>query len=181
MGALAFASGSLDAVALMGLGGAFTSVGTLLAGQASAPSANSHWPRQATRVLALEGLILAVLNVAWVGYAGRPTGLAAGLMLFFAALALGSQSAAARNISGTPSTTYMTGAMTTLIEAVCRRRRADPSVIFGLVGLVAGAALSAALVTHLRLAAMLPTLLAVAVVIVVKIRDHGQEASPAQP
>jgi uncharacterized membrane protein YoaK (UPF0700 family) len=210
-GALAFASGSLDATALMGLGGAFTSVvtgnlvftgralgawtgttvaypvtavvgfiggvavGTWFAGRASPGSGDRHWPRRATWVLALESLILVVLNIAWLGYGGRPTGVAAGSLLFFAALALGAQSAAARNISGTPSTTYMTGALTTLIEALCRGRRADPSAVFGLVGLVSGAAVSAALVTRLRPAALLPALLAIAVVLAVKLRDHSQE------
>lgn len=216
-GVLAFASGSLDAVALMGLGGAFTSVvtgnlvftgralgtwsgaavaypvtavagyvvgvavGTWVAGQASTGSGGPHWPRAATRVLALESAILAALNVAWFGYGGRPTGLAAGLMLFFASLVLGSQSAAARNISGTPSTTYMTGALTTLIEAICRRRRPDPAAVFGLAGLVGGAAVSAALVIHLRLAALLPALCAVAAVIYVKVRDHGREPHSSRP
>ena len=113
-GALAFASGSLDATALMGLGGAFTSVvtgnlvftgralgtwtgtavaypvtavagfiggvavGTWFAGRASPGSGDRHWPRRATWVLALESLILVVLNIAWLGYGGRPTGVAAG-------------------------------------------------------------------------------------------------------
>jgi uncharacterized membrane protein YoaK (UPF0700 family) len=210
-GVLAFASGSLDAVALMGLGGAFTSVvtgnlvftgralgtwsgasvaypvaavagfmggvavGTWVAGLAGSGSSGAHWPRRATRVLALESAILLVLNVGWLGYGGRPTGVAAGLMLFFAALALGAQSAAARNVGGTPSTTYLTGALTTLIEALCRGRRADPSAVYGLVGLVSGAAFSAALVTSLRPAALLPALVAVAVVIAVKLHDHGRE------
>jgi uncharacterized membrane protein YoaK (UPF0700 family) len=209
-GALAFTSGSLDAVALMGLGGAFTSVvtgnlvftgralgtwsggsmiypvtavagfvggvavGTWVAGLTGPGSRDARSPRPATRVLALESAILLVLNVVWLGYGGRPTGLAAGLMLFFAALALGSQSAAARNISGTPSTTYMTGALTTLIEALCRGRRADPSAVFGLAGLISGAAVSAALITSLRPAAVLPALLAVVAVLAVKLRDHGR-------
>jgi uncharacterized membrane protein YoaK (UPF0700 family) len=208
---LAFASGSLDAAALMGLGGAFTSVvtgnlvfagralgtwtgasvtypatavagyvggvavGTWVAWLASPGSGDPHWPRRATRVLALESLILVVLNIAWFGYGGRPTGLAAGMMLFLAALALGSQSAAVRNISGTPSTTYMTGALAILIEALCRGRRADPSAVFGFAGLISGAAGSAALITSLRPAALLPALLAVAMVIAVKLRDHGRE------
>jgi uncharacterized membrane protein YoaK (UPF0700 family) len=210
-GVLAFASGSLDAVALMGLGGAFTSVvtgnlvftgralgtwsgasvaypvaavagftggvavGTWVAGLAGSGSSGAHWPRRATRVLALESAILLVLNVVWLGYGGRPTGVAAGLMLFFAALALGAQSAAARNVGGTPSTTYLTGALTTLIEALCRGRRADPSAVYGLGGLVSGAAISAALVTSLRPAALLPALVAIAVVIAVKLHDHGRE------
>jgi hypothetical protein len=71
----------------------------------------------------------------------------------------------------------MTGALTTLTEALCRGRRADPSAVFGLAGLVSGAAVSAALVTSLRPAALLPALLAVAVVLAVKLRDHGQEDS----
>jgi uncharacterized membrane protein YoaK (UPF0700 family) len=210
-GVLAFASGSLDAVALMGLGGAFTSVvtgnlvftgralgtwsgatvaypvaavagftggvavGTWVAGLAGSGPSGAHWPRRATRVLAMESAILLVLNVVWLGYGGRPTGVAAGLMLFFAALALGAQSAAARNVGGTPSTTYLTGALTTLIEALCRGRRADPSAVYGLVGLVGGAAVSAALVASLRPAALLPALVAVTVVIAVKLRDHGRE------
>jgi uncharacterized membrane protein YoaK (UPF0700 family) len=214
VGLLTFASGCVDVVTLMTIGGTFTSVitgnlvfvgqaiGTLsptpalhavmavagyvagvavgsrfvsLAGR-SAPK--SAWPRHTTIVLAVECVILAAVNIAWVGYGAALPAAATDVMLTALALALGMQGAAARGIDGTPSTTYMTGALTALVEALAtgRRRGVDMSALVGLMALVAGAAFSALLLAeHASRIALLPPLAAVSLVVAVKMRHHSTE------
>jgi uncharacterized membrane protein YoaK (UPF0700 family) len=214
VGLLAFASGGVDAVTLMALGGAFTSVitgnlvfigraagtseltpaldaitavigymvgvaaGARLAhvvGRGAKPSV--AWPGRATIVLVAETAILLAVNVAWIAYRTRPPSGATYVMLAAAALALGMQGAAARAIAGAPSTTYMTGALTTLIEALAtgRHRALDVSAVFGLPALIAGAAAGAVLVTHARYFALVPPLVAVLLVVTVKSGHHQSE------
>ena len=145
------------------------------------------WPRSATLVLAAEWVVLVAVNITWIGYDGAPSAAATDLILAAAAIALGMQGAAARAIRGNPSTTYMTGALTALVEALSTggRRTTDSSAVAGLLALVAGAASSAALVVHARAAALLPPLAALAVVVVIKLRQHRAErqapAVPASP
>lgn len=231
VGLLTFASGCVDVVTLMLIGGAFTSVITgnlIFVGRAAGTTslipavhailaiigyvlgvavgsrlrvlftrpAPAHpvpgsaalappppWPASATRVLAVECAILAALNAAWIGYGGGLTGtgpptVATDLMLSAAALALGMQGAAARGIEGNPSTTYMTGALTALVEALAtgRGKSADASAVAGLIALVAGAACGAVLVRYASQAALLPPLAALLVVVAVKLRQHRREA-----
>ena len=219
VGLLTFASGCIDVVTLMIIGGAFTSVITgnlIFVGRAIGTSSLSPalhavmavagyivgvaagarlrqllarrgpqgaWPRSATLVLASECAILLAVNVAWLSWDGAPPTTATDLLLVAAALSLGMQGAAARGIKGNPSTTYMTGALTTLVEAVSTggRRTADASAVAGLFSLVVGAACSAVLVERARPAALLPPLAALLVVVVVKLRDHRAEARAAAP
>jgi uncharacterized membrane protein YoaK (UPF0700 family) len=87
------------------------------------------------------------------------------------------QGAAARTIAGNPSTTYMTGALTALIEGLAtgRRQTAELAAAVGLVGLVAGAALTAVLVVHARSYALLPPLAVILLVVLVKAGHHREE------
>jgi uncharacterized membrane protein YoaK (UPF0700 family) len=137
----------------------------------------SPWPWPATLVLAVECVLLAAVNVAWIGYGAAPPAAATDLLLAAAGVALGMQGAAARAIKGNPSTTYMTGALTALVEALStgRRRDADASAALGLFALVAGAACGAVLVQHARTAALLPPLASLVLVVVVKLRQHRAE------
>jgi uncharacterized membrane protein YoaK (UPF0700 family) len=141
------------------------------------------WPRSATLVLAAEWGVLVAVNIAWIGYDGIPPGAATDLMLAAAAIALGMQGAAARAISGNPSTTYMTGALTALVEALATgsRRSADASAVIGLLTLVAGAACSAVLVVHARPVALLPPAATLALVVLIKLREHRAEERAAVP
>jgi uncharacterized membrane protein YoaK (UPF0700 family) len=95
---------------------------------------------------------------------------------------LGMQSVAARAIAGNPSTTYMTGALTGLVESLAtgRARTADPAAAVGLAALVAGAACGGVLIDHARPAALLPALTAILLVILIKGRHHQIELSGAQ-
>jgi uncharacterized membrane protein YoaK (UPF0700 family) len=135
------------------------------------------WPPSSTLVLAVESALLVALNVAWIGYGADPPAAATDLMLTAAALALGMQGAAARGIAGNPSTTYMTGALTALIEALSTggRRAADLASVTGLIALVAGAACSALLVEHARQVALVLPLASLLLVIAIKLRDHHAE------
>jgi len=142
-----------------------------------APPGPWPWPRSATQVLAVEWVILAALNVAWICYHAAPPPAASDVLLVAAAVALGMQGAAARSIKGNPSTTYMTGALTALVEALSTggRRTADASAVVGLLCLVAGGACSAVLVEHASRAALLPPLAALAVVVAIMLRRHTKE------
>src|ERR1700722_8699 len=213
IGLLTFASGGIDVVTLMAIGGSFTSVitGNLIfigraigtsslspalhavmavAGYVAGVAVGSRlrqllsrrapqgpWPRSATQVLAVEWVILAALNVAWICYGAAPPTAVNDVLLVVAALALGMQGAAARSIKGNPSTTYMTGALTALVEALSTggRRTADPSAAVGLLCLVAGGACSAVLVEHASRAALLPPLAALALVVIVMLGRHSRE------
>ena len=142
----------------------------------------AHWPRAATQVLMAEAAVLAAVNVGWAAWETAPPAAATDVLLVALALALGLQGAAARAITGNPSTTYMTGALTTLVEALAtgRRRSADASAALGLLTLVAGAACSAVLVEHARPTALLPPLASLLVVIAAKLRQHRHEARLTQ-
>ena len=140
------------------------------------------WPRAATLVFVVESAVLAAINIAWICYNSAPPGAATDLLLVAAALSLGMQGAAARAIEGNPSTTYMTGALTALIEALAtgRHRSADASAVVGLIALVAGAACSAVLVQHASRVALLPPLAALLLVVGIKLRHHRTERRRAQ-
>jgi uncharacterized membrane protein YoaK (UPF0700 family) len=220
VGLLTFASGSVDVISLLALGGTFTSVVTgnlIFIGRAigsNSGSAAFHaglavvgyilgvgvgsrlaratdrtlpkppWPVRATVVLIVEWALLAAINIAWIAYDGKLSSGPATAILLGAAVALGMQSAVARAIDGTPSTTYMTGALTNVIEAIVtgQPRQADPTALIGLLTLVAGAACSALLFEHARALALLPSLLAVGAVAIVKLRHHAREREqPALP
>ena len=165
--------------AIMAVAGyvAGVAVGSRLRQLLSRRAPQGPWPRSATHVLAVEWVILAALNVAWICYDAAPPPAASDVLLVVAAVALGMQGAAARSIKGNPSTTYMTGALTALVEALSTggRRTADPSAAVGLLCLVAGGACSAVLVEHASRAALLPPLAALALVVAIMLRRHANE------
>jgi uncharacterized membrane protein YoaK (UPF0700 family) len=144
-------------------------------------AAPAAWPRSATQVLVVESAVLAAVNVAWIGYGAAPPAAAIDLLLVAAAVSLGMQGAAARAIEGNPSTTYMTGALTDLIEALVtgRRRPANTSAVVALLALVAGATCGAVLVEHARTAALLPALASLLLVVIIKMRQHRRERRAA--
>src|ERR1700761_416066 len=86
------------------------------------------WPPRATIVLAAECLLLIAVNAGWIGWQAHPPAPATDALLVVAGVCLGMQGAAARTIAGNPSTTYMTGALTNLVEALAtgKGRHADP-------------------------------------------------------
>ncbi len=76
----------------------------------------------------------------------RPVGWARLALLGVIALAMGGQSAAARQL-GNPNvgTTYLTGTLTSLVSSLAGRRRPDAEAVAVLVALLAGAAAGAGL------------------------------------
>jgi uncharacterized membrane protein YoaK (UPF0700 family) len=149
------------------------------AGRAEAGEPSVEWPRRATIVLAAECVLLIAVNAGWIGYRAHPPAAAAGVLLVVAGVCLGMQGAAARAIAGTPSTTYMTGALTNLVEALAtgQARQADPTAAVGLLSLLAGATCGAILIGHARPAALLPALTATVLVVLIKGRHHASEAA----
>lgn len=115
--------------------------GTVLAGRSR--SSETVWPRQVTRVLAVEGGALLVLAVCWwvLLPTDRPT--PEEVMLAFAALALGMQGSAVQCF-GIPglSSTYLTGTLTTIISGFAARRPVGDQLpgIMILLALIVGAA-----------------------------------------
>jgi uncharacterized membrane protein YoaK (UPF0700 family) len=75
------------------------------------------WPRQATVTLAAELLVLAGFSAGWLAADGRPAGSAQLTLLAVAAAAMGMQSAAVRRL-GPLSSTYLTSALTSILEAI---------------------------------------------------------------
>jgi uncharacterized membrane protein YoaK (UPF0700 family) len=151
--------------------------GSRLAYLAGRSTPAAVWPRKATIVLSVECVLLLAANVAWIGYRAHPPGAATDVLLVALALLLGMQGAAARTIAGNPSTTYMTGALTALVEALStgRARGADMSAVVSLVTLIAGAASGALLVEQASRLALLPPLAALLLVVAIKTRHHDAE------
>jgi uncharacterized membrane protein YoaK (UPF0700 family) len=165
--------------AVMGVVGYVLGVaaGSRLAHMVGRFASAAAWPRKATIVLSVECVVLLAANVAWIGDRANLPGAATDMLLVALALALGMQGAAARTIAGNPSTTYMTGALTALVEALAtgRARGVDASAAVGLVSLVVGAASGALLVEHASRLALLPPLAALLLVVAIKTRHHDTE------
>jgi uncharacterized membrane protein YoaK (UPF0700 family) len=119
-------------------------------GSAIAPPSGRE-NRLGTRPLSLlltgELAVLVGYAIWWMAVDARPAGWARLALLGGIALAMGSQSAAARQL-GSPhvGTTYLTGTLTSLVSSVSARRRPDPESIAVLVALLVGAGAAAALI-----------------------------------
>ncbi|MDT0261656.1 YoaK family protein [Jatrophihabitans lederbergiae] len=125
-------------------------VGAHIAGTAH-PS-DPVWPRQVTRALAAELLVLSAFLVLWEITAEDRSAIAARALLMLAAAALGIQGSAIQRF-GVPglSSTYLTGTLTSLISAVAARKPARTLLASTqvLLALIVGAAVGAVLVDHL--------------------------------
>lgn len=109
--------------------------------------------RRLLRTLAAELVLLAALCAAWAWQDGDPSAAWGLALLGAAAMAMGAQGAAVRTLPVRVSTTYLTGALTTVLEAVVNRRRFSPSetaAVVAFLGLIGGAALGAAALLELR-------------------------------
>jgi uncharacterized membrane protein YoaK (UPF0700 family) len=104
------------------------------------------WSSGIAAALVAETGVFVIFAIGWAVTGTKPAGAAQLLLLAVATVAMGMQSAVvvAMGIAGV-STTYMTGTLTTLIEALAnpdRRKRPDARQIIVLLALVAGAGLS---------------------------------------
>lgn len=138
------------------------------------------WPVRVTMMLAAELVLLVVIAVGWLLCGGDPGHTERLALLVASALAMGVQGAAIRAVGVTVSTTYMTGALTTLLEAVVTRRRfthTERSAVGGLSMLFAGALAGALVLNALSPAAMLVPCGAVAIVVVIATVTHRRARS----
>jgi uncharacterized membrane protein YoaK (UPF0700 family) len=97
--------------------------------------------RRLSILLTAEAVLLAVYAVWWVAAGARPEGWQQLTLLGVVTFAMGLQSAAARQL-GDPDagTTYLTGALTSMVASTITGRRPDPGAAFALFGILAGAA-----------------------------------------
>ncbi len=143
-------------------------LGSWLANRWSRANHASLWPSSVMKTLAVQLALLATAAVIWLALGGRIHGRWDLAFLAVAAGVMGIQGAAVRKIGVPVSTTYMTGALTTLLEALVTGRRlsrTETSAIGGLSALAAGALLGS-VVLHVErsLALLVPTLALGAVV-----------------
>lgn len=123
-----------------------------------------HWPASAAKLFLVQLGLFVVASLWWAfGVQGDPSGRQAHVLLGSAAFAMGLQGAAIRLLKVSVSTTYMTGALTTMLEALATRRAfktTERAATVGLPAMCAGALLAALVVrVQVELAFVLPTAL----------------------
>ena len=144
-----------------------TIAGARIAGEPD--PADPVWPARVTVALAVELALSLATGTAWLVTGAAPAGAVQLALLATSAAGLGIQSAAIGRfgVSGL-STTYLTGTLTTLFAGLAAGRpiKVMRRSVFVLLGLVAGAAASTLLLTHVRiLAPIIPFVLLATVVI----------------
>jgi uncharacterized membrane protein YoaK (UPF0700 family) len=98
------------------------------------------WPAPVTATLAVELLAFAGFAVGWELTGSHPAGAWQLGLLAVASLAMGLQSAAMRIVSMAPSTTYLTGTLTSAVASVVTRKRPNQRNRLNVAVLVAAAA-----------------------------------------
>jgi uncharacterized membrane protein YoaK (UPF0700 family) len=81
-----------------------------------AAASGELWPARATRALAVESALLAAFFVGWIAGGAQPEGAVAGALIGLSGLAMGLQATTTRSIAPGVSTTYVTGALTSLLS-----------------------------------------------------------------
>jgi len=169
---LGLSAGHTEAALAINSGSAIVSyiVGVLLGAHiaGAAVPTDPVWPRQVTRALTVESLVLLIFLLVWEVTLGHRAPNAALGLLMIAAAALGIQSSAIQRF-GVPglSSTYLTGTLTSLIGAVAARsprRTLLPSAQV-LTALIAGAGVGALIVEHLPWLSPVPMIVPLIVVI----------------
>ncbi|HEX6402877.1 MAG TPA: YoaK family protein [Pseudonocardiaceae bacterium] len=116
------------------------------------PRKDVLWPAPVTATLVVELLAFAGFTVGWELTGNHPAGAWQLGVLAVAALAMGLQSAAMRNVGTTLSTTYLTGTLTSAVDSLVTHkqpRRRNSLNVTVLVALAAGAAAGGALLAAL--------------------------------
>lgn len=174
--AVAHGDGAALALTAVAIGSfvAGAAFGARVAGNPAA--ADPVWPHAVTVALRLEFLLFAAFAVAWwlVGSAPSPEFFLPLLAMNAAALGLQSSAIQRFGVSGL-STTYLTGTLTTVVIRLVSGKgfRAVGHSVAILAGLVAGAAVGAALTKLAPTAVPLSQLLAVgSVLLVVRLQRH---------
>ena len=172
---LALATGAMDVLSLVGLGGVFTSVMTgnlVLVGDRAGRAGAARSPLgRFAGVLGLEAAVMAGFSLGWVLTGGRPDRPVDVLLIATAAVAMGLQGAAVASLHlAGVSTTYLTGTLTAMLSAGPDGRDAARKAAI-VVALAIGAATGGLLVLHARAAAPLFPLAALAAVLAVLVVD----------
>lgn len=134
--------------------------------------AGEVWPSQVTKALSVQLGILIIASAAWLVIGGKPTHHVGMAFLTIAAGAMGIQGAAVRRLGVSVSTTYMTGALTTLLEAIVTKRPfsgTESTAVRGLLALATGALLGSLVLTHMRPAALLVPTVSLATVLLIRV------------
>lgn len=156
---LSIGSGKAVVIGRAGLAIAAFIAGVYLAGRITRDVAPSGiWPRQVTRVLFVESLILAALVIGWEVVGTSPKGASQALLLVACALAMGLQSGAVVTIgiSGL-STTYLTGTLTGVLTNLAHSGRVKTQSVIIVASLLLGAISMALAISHIpRFAPALP-------------------------
>lgn len=144
------------------------------AGSALAPPSGNDdrlGTRRLSILLATECALLTGVAAWWIALDGRPTNPQQIALLAVAALAMGLQSAAAREL-GNPAagTTYLTGTLTGVVSALATRSRPDPVALVCLGALLLGAGIAAGLLQAAPATAVLPPAVALAAVLIFSLR-----------
>jgi uncharacterized membrane protein YoaK (UPF0700 family) len=137
------------------------------------------WPARVTRTLAIELVLLVGAGVVWAIFSHAQNHVLPLSLLTAAAAAMGIQGAAVRAIGTPVSTTYMTGALTGLVEALALRTRFSATHRHGAVGLaslLAGALAGGVVVLFARPAALVVPVVALTLVIVISWVLRGRAA-----
>lgn len=143
-------------------------VGGALANRLASTIDERVWPARVTKTLIVQWCALLLANVLWVFLRGEPEVVSKLVLLAVASGVMGFQSAAVRNIGVQVSTTYMTGALTALLEAIVTRRpfkATETSAVGGLIALSLGALLGGLAITFYRPVAFLIPLSSLSVVL----------------
>lgn len=149
-------------------------IGSWLTHRSNGGEAEPVWPSRVTRTLAIEMVLLIGLAVAWLLEPEPGEGVKLAL-LAVAASAMGMQSSAVRAVKVPVSTTYLTGALTGVVEAIATRTRFSASNrngLYGLIALLTGALAGGLTVHYLRPAALVLPAVAVATVVVISWLEH---------
>lgn len=140
------------------------------------------WPVRVTRILGCELALLIGLGVTWLLLDGRPTTSEKVVVLALAAMTMGMQGGTIRALGVNVSTTYMTGALTTMVEAAVVRRRfsyTEWAAIGGLGALATGAIIGAAVLQTARPFAMFVPCLGLSAVVITRTLAHRKQRASA--
>lgn len=128
------------------------------------------WPARVSKTLGVQFGILLVASIVWMCLGGHPPDHLKIVFLVVAAGMMGIQGAAVRQVGVSVSTTYMTGALTTLLEAIVTHRpfsSTESSAVGGLLSLAFGALLGSLALAFLRTVALLVPTLALGAVLTI--------------
>jgi uncharacterized membrane protein YoaK (UPF0700 family) len=123
------ASGVLLAHTAVAFGGYITgvAVGAAVVGKRAE---KTLWPHRVTATFVVEVIALVAFTVGWELTKGRPTSAVQLGLLAVAAIAMGIQSEAVRNVSAKVSTTYLTGTLTAAVASIVHRRDTEGSLLY---------------------------------------------------